>query len=101
MTETEIIKTGRASLVHLAPLPLAGECRADQPLKLIFRMWPSLPFTSHPASGLAKATAQKPLTPGRVNQVSPSSGVQAAPPSLAVITPARLNFSSWESLRRT
>ena len=57
-------------------------------------MRPSVP-TSHPAFGVAKATAQKPLTPGNVNQVFPSSGVQAAAPvenvggSLAVITTAR------------
>src|SRR5262249_56237339 len=55
---------------------------------------PSVP-TNHPALGVAKATAQKPLTPGNVNQVFPSSGVQAAVPvenvggSLAVITTAR------------
>src|SRR5215467_10308736 len=54
---------------------------------------PSVP-TSHPALGVAKATAQKPLTPGNVNQVFPSSGVQAAVPvenvggSFAVITTA-------------
>src|SRR5439155_1679642 len=42
-------------------------------------MRPSVP-TSHPAFGLAKATAQKPLTLGNVNQVFPSSGVQAATP---------------------
>src|SRR2546430_11823202 len=62
-------------------------------------MRPSVP-TSHPAFGLAKATAQKPLTPGNVNQVFPSSGVQAAAPvenvggSLAVITTARPLFSA-------
>ena len=43
-------------------------------------MRPSVPLTNHPALGLAKATAQKPLTPGNVNQVFPSSGVQAAAP---------------------
>src|SRR5437762_3537741 len=48
-------------------------------------MRPSVP-TSHPALGLAKATAQKPLTPGKLNQVVPSSGVQAAPPSLVART---------------
>ena len=42
-------------------------------------MRPSVP-TSHPALGVAKATAQNPLTPGNVNQVCPSSGVQAAAP---------------------
>src|SRR6266571_2795620 len=61
-------------------------------------MRPSVP-TSHPALGLAKATAQNPLTPGNVNQVFPSSGVQAAVPvvnvgaSLAVITTARPRLS--------
>ena len=61
-------------------------------------MRPSVP-TNHPALGVAKATAQKPLTPGNVNQVFPSSGVQAAVPvvnvgaSLAVITTARPRLS--------
>jgi hypothetical protein len=50
-------------------------------------MVPPVP-TSHPAFGLAKATAQKPVTPGRENHVFPSSGVHAAPPVLAVITTA-------------
>ena len=40
---------------------------------------PSVP-TSHPAFGVAKATAQNPDTPGNVNQVFPSSGVHAAAP---------------------
>jgi hypothetical protein len=64
--------------------------RSPRPLcawKLIFRMRPSVP-ASHPAFGLAKAIAQKPDTPAGGNQVSPSSGVQAAPPSVAVITTA-------------
>jgi hypothetical protein len=39
-------------------------------------MRPSVP-TSHPAWGVAKATAQKPLTFGNVYHVFPSSGVHA------------------------
>src|SRR5438132_194716 len=35
-------------------------------------MRPSVP-TSHPALGLAKATAQQPLTPGNLNHVLPAS----------------------------
>ena len=50
-------------------------------------MRPSVP-TSHPALGVAKATAQKPVTSGNVYHVFPSSGVQAAPPSFAVMTTA-------------
>ena len=53
--------------------------------KLIFRIRPLVP-TNHPAFGLANATAQYQVTPGSVNQVVPSSGVQAAPPALAVTT---------------
>ena len=53
--------------------------------KLILMIWPPVP-TSHPASGLAKATAQQPVTPGRTYQVVPSSGVHAAPPVSAVTT---------------
>src|SRR4051812_9647308 len=51
-------------------------------------MRPSVP-TSQPALGVAKATAQNPVTSGSGYQVVPSSGVQAAPPSFAVITTAR------------
>src|SRR6516225_1522511 len=48
-------------------------------------MRPFVP-TNHPAFGLANATDQNPITPGREYQVVPSSGVQAAPPALAVTT---------------
>jgi len=57
--------------------------------KLSLRMRPPVP-TSHPAFGLANATAQYPVTSGSGYQVMPSSGVQAAPPALAVTTTVRL-----------
>ena len=62
-----------------------AECPPHPSQKLILMIWPLVP-TSHPASGLAKATAQHPLTPGSTYQVMPSSGVQAAPPVSAVTT---------------
>src|ERR1700690_1074136 len=55
------------------------------PQKLILIICPPVP-TSQPAPGVAKATAQHPLTPGSTYQVVPSSGVHAAPPLSAVTT---------------